>query len=172
MPVPMPSRSLATLITLGIALLSALRVALVWERLPERMASHFGPSGRPDGFMPRDGFFIFYALVIGLVVALFLAMPAVLKWIPRELVNIPHREYWLTDERYPEALELLGRHMAWFAVALTLFGAAVLQLVLRSNLTYQPLDERAMWVLMGGFFAYLIFWLAWLYRSFRPPMVL
>jgi len=165
----MPSRSLAKWISLGIGVASALRIALVWDRLPARMASHFGPSGQPDGFMPRDGFFIFYFGVFGLVIALFMTMPAVLDRIPRELVNIPHREYWLTDERWPDAMERMSGWMAWFGVGLAVLAAAVLQVVLRSNLQQMPLDNGVMLVLIGGFFAFTFYWLFALYRAFRPP---
>jgi uncharacterized membrane protein len=165
----MPSRSLAGMISLGIALISALRVALVWDRLPERMASHYGPSGKPDGFMMRGEFFIFYFIVFGLVVTLFTTMSPVVSRIPRELVNIPHREYWLTDERWPQAIERMARWMAWFGVAMAMLAAAVLHLVLRSNLQQQPLENNAMFVLLGAFFVICGGWLVGFQRAFRPP---
>jgi hypothetical protein len=34
--------------------LTALRYAQVWDRLPERMATHFGANGQPNGWMPRE----------------------------------------------------------------------------------------------------------------------
>lgn len=165
----MPSRSLAAIISCGFGLVSALRVAHVWDRLPERMASHYNASGQPDGFMMRSDFFIFYAGIFGLVILLFMTMPNVLSYIPRELVNIPHREFWLTDERWPQAVDLLGRWMAWFGVGLAVLAAAVLQLVLRSNLAHQPLENTAMWCILCGFFVLCGYWLIGLQRAFRPP---
>ncbi len=165
----MPSRRLASLISLAIGGLSVVRIVQVWDQLPERMASHYGPSGQPNGFMSRDEFFIFYFVVFGLVVLLFSTMPALLTRIPRELVNIPHREYWLTDERWPEALERMGDWMSWFGTAMATLAAAVLHLVLRSNLSRAPLDNTAMLVILGSFFAFTGIWLVRLYRAFRPP---
>lgn len=165
----MSSRSLAGMISLGIGLLSALRVAFVWDRLPERMASHYGVSGQPDGFMMRIDFFVFYFGIFGLVITLFMTMPAVTSHIPRELVNIPHRDYWLTDERWPRAMDLMGGWMAWFGVAMSILAAAVLHLVLRSNLTRQPLDNDAFLIALGAFFVFCGAWLVGLYRAFRPP---
>lgn len=167
----MGGRSLAGLISLIIGGLSALRVVQVWDKLPERMASHYGPSGQPDGFMPRDDFFIFYAGVFGVVVVLFTSMPVVLSRIPRELVNIPHRAYWTTDERWPEAMERMGRWMAWFGTAMAALAAAVLHLVLRANLAWAPLDNTSMIVVLGSFFAFTGIWLVSLHRAFRPPTV-
>jgi len=119
--------------------------------------------------MMRDDFFLVYFGIFGVVITLFMAMPALLSHTPRELVNIPHREYWLTDERWPEAMDRMGRWMAWFGVAMAVLAAAVLQLVLRSNLTHEPLETTPMLVVMGVFFAFLIYWLVALYRAFRPP---
>ena len=31
----------------------------LWQRVPERLAVHFGPSGAPDGWMSRRQFFAF-----------------------------------------------------------------------------------------------------------------
>lgn len=166
----MPSRALAGLISLAIGVLSVLRVALVWDRLPERLASHYGASGQPNGFMMRSDFFIFYGGIFGFVIGLFFAMPTLLSIIPRELVNIPHREYWTTDEQWPEAVERMSRWMAWFGVAMATLAAGVLQLVLRSNLTHEPLENGPMLLLLGGFFVFTGIWLVALYRMFRPPV--
>lgn len=165
----MASRTLAGFISLGIGVLSAARVALVWDRLPERMASHYGASGRPDGFMMRGDFFVFYFGMFGLLILMFSVLPRIVKVLPREIVNIPHREYWLTDERWPEAMDKMAHWMAWFGVAMAAFAAAVLFLVLRSNLQKAPLDNGFMFLALGSFLAFTGYWLSELYRTFRPP---
>lgn len=51
------NRKLLTILTalMWLALpLTALRYAQVWDRLPERMATHFGANGQPNGWMPRE----------------------------------------------------------------------------------------------------------------------
>ncbi len=165
----MPSRSSAAWVCLGIGILSSVRVALVWDQLPARMASHYGASGQPNGFMPRDTFFLFYVGLFSAIITLFLMMPRVLSQLPRELVNIPHRDYWVTDERWPEALKRMGDWMAWFSVALAVLAAATLFLILRSNIWRQPLNNAAMLGILGGFLAFTLYWLVALYRAFRPP---
>lgn len=119
--------------------------------------------------MPRDTFFLFYVGLFSAIITLFLMMPRVLSQLPRELVNIPHRDYWVTDERWPEALKRMGDWMAWFSVALAVLAAATLFLILRSNIWRQPLDNAAMLGILGGFLAFTLYWLVALYRAFRPP---
>jgi uncharacterized membrane protein len=145
------------------------RVAVVWERLPPNMASHFGIGGQPDGFMSRSGFFIFYMIVCGGTVALLASVPIWLRWIPTSLVNLPNREYWLTPERREATLARLGAWMAWFCVAMTAFMLAILEMVLRVNLERTPLPTPAFLIALGTFFAVVIAWIVALYRAFRLP---
>src|ERR1051325_5213568 len=58
-----------------------IRSAAVYSALPTTIASHFAGSGQANGFMPRDGFFAFFALTGGGTVLLLLAIP----WLPRPL---------------------------------------------------------------------------------------
>jgi len=153
----------------GLFAVAVIRVALVWDRLPPFMASHFGASGRPDGWMSRGGFFLFYAVVFGFVIGVMLAVPRMVAVLPVRLVNLPNRDYWLAPERRQVALRRLGDAMAWFAVALGLLGAIVLELVVRSNLERAPLSNVLFLLALGGFFAFTIGWLVWLVRAFRVP---
>ena len=70
--------------------------------LPDRLASHFGASGMPNGWMIKTQFFITYALV--LLPALFIEF-----WLHRKVsktpeakFNLPNKEYWLAPERRTE----------------------------------------------------------------------
>jgi uncharacterized membrane protein len=61
----------------GIVLLMALAAALLYPRLPERMAIHFSAAGEPDGYLARP---LAVALLPGVAVAvllLFKAIPAI-----------------------------------------------------------------------------------------------
>src|SRR5260370_7942444 len=66
--------------------LTGLQYWSVWDRLPDRMATHFAASGQPNGWMSRESWLIFS---IGLTVFLLLAFtwgltrirkPDVLAW--------------------------------------------------------------------------------------------
>ena len=51
--------------------LTALRYAQVWSRLPERMATHFGANGQPNGWMPRETSVYFGVGVVAFVLIVF-----------------------------------------------------------------------------------------------------
>lgn len=167
-PGPSPHR-LPLIAGLVVIALAAARVAAVWDRLPPTMASHFGPSGRADAFMPRDGFFWVFGGLAGGTTLLVLLMPWLLKKLPPSLVNLPHREYWLAPERRAEAIARLGGWLAWLGVALAVFMFVALELTLQANLERRPLANGPFMAALIGFLALTIGMLVGLYRRFRIP---
>src|SRR5580692_11121933 len=70
--------------------------------LPERLASHFGASGLPNGWMTKPQFFIAYALVfLPALFVEFLVGRSVAKK-PADKLRLPNKEYWLAPERRAE----------------------------------------------------------------------
>src|ERR1700719_2139870 len=72
--------------------------------LPDRMASHFGASGMPNGWMTKPQFFITYAVVL---------LPALIVefWAhrrgaktPDAKLRLPNKEYWLPPEPRADTL--------------------------------------------------------------------
>ena len=153
----------------ALVLLAALRVAAVWDAMPEHMASHFGRSGQPDGWQSKTAFFVTFG-AIGLFTLVTLLLPAwFLRFIPAQMINIPYRDYWLTPERRPEAMDRLAGFMDWFSVMLTVVLVATLELVLRANMGQAPLNNTVMLAMLAAFFAFTIVWLIRMWRNFKPP---
>lgn len=63
-------------LTLPFILLTALLYAGSWNQLPERMATHFGASGQPNGWMARQDALIFGLLLTAIVTGSGLAVLA------------------------------------------------------------------------------------------------
>jgi uncharacterized membrane protein len=73
----------------------------LWQhsRLPERVMSHFDGSGRANGWMTRDVFLGWQAGTLVFLAVLFEGIVLLQPRLPREFVNLPHRDYWLAPER-------------------------------------------------------------------------
>lgn len=149
----------------------ALGAAFVWfssDALPPTVASHFGPGGTVDGFMPQS----LYRLIMLLMAA---GAPAFLYWFPKRLfrqpqarINLPNRDHWLAPPRRAASIEFLSVHAGLFALMMTLFLCYVHWLVVLANRVSPPRLSP------DGFFAglavYLIatgLWLLVLFRRFR-----
>lgn len=100
--------------------------------LPERLASHFGASGMPNGWMIKSQFFIVYAVVI---------IPAVVLefWLPRRIaknpntLNLPNKEYWLAPERRALTFGYIEAFCAWYGCAFLSIEVFAMGLAMRAN---------------------------------------
>jgi serine/threonine-protein kinase len=140
-------------------------------RLPERVATHFGAHGAPDGWMPRSAVgtadFIFMAFVLAVVIGSAL----LIRLLPTRMINLPNRDYWFAPERRRQSHARLFGHMLWFSCLMVAFLTAVNQLVFMANLRPgQPrLPGIGFVVLLVCFLAAVIAWVARLYRLFPRP---
>jgi hypothetical protein len=132
--------------------------------LPERVATHFDGAGAANGWMTRSTHLVCMS-VFGLVFPLFLIG---VRFLPAGLVNIPHREYWLADERRGETASYLVRHAVWFACLALGFVIGLHWLIVLSN-QRQPPQLPIAWVLgvVGPFLVGVAAWVICLYRRFR-----
>jgi len=120
-----------------------------WQRLPQRVATHFGPGGEPNDWMGRTsavlvlgGFQIFFPLLL-------VGTVRMLRWIPNGLINIPHREYWLASERRESSLEWLGLPMAGIAGLMAVLMVVLSHLTFRANSGGGKLEEFPFFVCLA-----------------------
>jgi hypothetical protein len=99
------------------------QLALLWPRLPERVASHFDLRGEVDGWMSPRAFVITFALVELGLAGVFLALGEMVRRISVKYINLPHAEHWLAPEREADTRRKLERD-------LVLLGAGTLLLFL------------------------------------------
>ena len=146
-------------------ILTAVSVAL----LPEQVAIHFGGGGRPDSWAAKEfNALIFLVLEIPLFLMFYYASALPLG-VSRKIVNIPHKDYWLSEENFPRFREKLGRHMAEFGVAMFVFLFCISLLTLQANL-HDPvaLNETLFMVVFVAYMSYTLWWLVRLVRGFQP----
>ncbi len=107
--------------------ITAFRFWRAWDRLPLRMATHFGINGRPNGWMPRDSGF---NLALGLT-ALILVVFTVVAYVAHK-THAPDALSW----------SLLG--FFYFVVGFVYAGNSG---VVQYNLTGQPV-EMDFWLVL------------------------
>ena len=156
------------LLLLGMAVAGA-QMAYFYPRLPLRLATHFGPTGYPDGWMPKSGFVPFFAALLLSNALLFLFIALLLPRLDNEVINLPHKEHWLAPERRAETLRAISDQISWFGAGTSALLVSVMQMVFNANLTPTPLLGKEMWLLLGSYFVFVVLWLTSLLRRFRLP---
>ncbi len=166
------NRMLLPLALLLLALV-AMAASLVWasQQLPPQVASHFDARCAADNWMSRESHLMLMALV-GLGMPLFLVgVFYSIRFFPVNLVNLPHRDYWLSAKQHAATCADLLTFGLWFAIFETLFFLGIHILVVQANLAQPARLSSAVWMLFAGFLVLLVGWLIALYRRFRRPPV-
>ena len=106
---------------------------IVYTQSPERMASHFGPGGRPDGWISKEAHFYLMQGMETFLLLLFLFIPELMVRTPVRWVNLPNREFWFAPENRSLLKEKLNVLMPEMGVYLFLFFGGLNLLILRAN---------------------------------------
>lgn len=138
-----------------------------YAKLPERMATHFNGSGRPDGWSNRDSFYLtFYAILLGLNLMLYV-MSRFMHRIPPSMVNMPNKQYWFaTEERKKVAMDKTRDLLFIVLLMMNVYFAILFEAIARTNTSGQTISPFLLFVptivVMPIIIAYLIF-------GFRKP---
>ena len=115
----------------------ALDVAHYLPLVPDPMASHFGLSGRPNGWSSHFRVIVGLSVLVLLFAAIF-AATFFFSRVPDRLINLPHKTYWLAPERREATLLYLSAWLRWFLLLTLAFVTLVVGLTFRANLSTPP----------------------------------
>jgi len=125
-----------------------LDVARYLPLVPHPMASHFGLSGRPNGWSSHFRM-IAGLTVLVLVFAAIFAATFFFSRVPDRLISLPNKTYWLAPERREATLLYVSAWQRWFLVLTVAFITLPVGLTLRVNLRTPPqLSVAALGVLV------------------------
>jgi uncharacterized membrane protein len=138
--------------------------------LPDRLASHFGASGMPNGWMTKQQFFITYAVMV--LPALFVEF-----WVSRGIAKkpdakfrLPNKEYWLAPGRRAETFAYFDSFFAWYGCALLFVEAFAMGLAMRANFDARPqLPTGPMVSVIAGFILFNVAAVIAMMRRFSAP---
>lgn len=123
------------LILLALAVLVfGAQAAYFYPILPGRLASHFGPEGRPDGWMEKGPFFVSMALTMAFLWASLSGMALFLERMPRDSFNLPRKDYWLAPEQAAATYAYLRGYLFRLCAAVLGLFLALAQFVFQANL--------------------------------------
>jgi uncharacterized membrane protein len=145
-------RSLIALLSSGAA--GVLLVSYHWQRLPEKVASHFNGSGAVDGWMSRDSNFLLSAgLVVG-ITATFYLLGVMMRRLQPRWINLPNKDYWFAADREEETRLHLATWAWIFGALLNLFLLFIFHQVFLANMSEPVAMDNT--VMFAGLVVYLV----------------
>src|SRR6202162_961878 len=123
--------------------------------LPDRLASHFGASGIPNGWMTKSPFFVTFAVILLPALAVeFLLSFGISKKSDAKL-RLPNKEYWLAPERRAETFAYFDSFFAWYGCAFLFVEVFAMGLAMRANFDAPPqLPTAPIVSVIAGFVLY------------------
>ena len=137
---------------------------LVWAvlQLPDKVATHFGPSGAADGWGTRAGYVAFDVI---LSAALILGLPMLVTLILAGSgvgLNIPHKEFWLRGENRPLLRRRLTGDMLFIGGATGLLLSWIDIEVVRANTLATPAMGASSWIAILLFVVVVVGYTVWM----------
>ena len=159
-------RNPSRIIFIFVLILCLVQAAYYYPLLPERVASHFGASGRPDAWSGKESFIRIYLIAVAVIAALFSSIGLLLKKTPDSLINLPNKDYWLSPERRQETIDALSRQFLWAGSATLLLLLDIFHQSFRVHLgkaetLEHPLESVVVYVVFN------LFWTVALIRKFK-----
>ena len=135
--------------------------------LPNVIASHFDQHGFANGWQGKRNFFEFFAGMTALSAFLVFAIPAIVAIMPRQLINLPNKEYWLAPEQWASSKRFLSAWFAWFGCAVYFVVIAAFDYAIQTNLHPPNTPNPArLWYVLAFFVAFALIWTIRLFARF------
>ena len=135
--------------------------------LPNVVASHFDRHGIANGWETKQSFFQVLAVLTVVSALLVFGIPTIIGVLPRPLINLPNKEYWLGPEQRAASIGFLRAWFAWFGCAVYFVVVAAFDYALQTNLhsPYGPSPAR-LWYVLVFFAAFAVVWTIRLFGRF------
>ena len=162
----MSLKKLSLIIFLVLCVVYVLQGIYYYPQLPEKFASHFGPSGQPDAWSTKSSFIMIYFFVGGIIAIIFLIISFGMSKIPVSKFNLLNKDYWLSKERKQETFDFMFHYILWLASATLLLLLSIfyksfqVKIGKASALTHTILIH-------GLFIGFTIIWCIGFYIKFR-----
>jgi hypothetical protein len=119
----MPNTRLPNSILFMLVVLSAVQSAYYTPRIPEILGSHFAKGGAVNAWQTKTAFFSTELAIIVLATVVSFGIPRIIAGMPVSVINLPHKEFWLSPERRDDTLSYIRVWSAWIGCALLPFFA-------------------------------------------------
>ena len=155
------------LILLGLTVLSFLQVWYFYPQLPETIAHHYNFTGQPDAWGSKDMFIRVHLGTVLFLTAIFIAIDRLITRVPDDLINLPHKEYWLAPERRRKTLQRLSDMSLWMGNITLIFMLLLFQYKYTRDLLERAHELKFIWMGLLIYFVTLSVWIWHSYRTFK-----
>ncbi len=136
------------------------------------IAIHFNASGEADNFASPYALSVFLVLLGLFFCALGLFVPVMIDKAPKSSINIPNKEFWLSEENYPTFQRKFSSYWAEYNAILQLFLITICVLTIYANTLESPrLPMIPFAIALVSYLAYTGIWALRFIKVMKVPSV-
>jgi len=129
------------------------------DKIPTRVATHFGSNGQANGWMSHSNYLLFLSLTPFVLMLLFKGIAWMTRHLPARYINIPRREYWLAPERRATTVDYICAWLTVLQCLLLLFFAMSDYFIILANRVDPPrISTNTVLLQAVGFLIALLAW--------------
>jgi uncharacterized membrane protein len=143
-------------------------VILSTPLLPEQAATSFDLHGLPDQWMSRHSYLFAFAGIGSVALLVMIAIGFLSHILPKWIISIPNRDYWLAPKHRAGTTRYLVRMMLWFDCLFVVFITGVHFSIIQANKQDPVQLPKATFLGLLGFFIIGVGYWSWtINRHFR-----
>lgn len=151
----------------SILIVSLILIYFYSLNLPERVFIHFNTYGEAEGFAWRNTFLIFSQILVIFIGALFYSISKLIYKVDPKWLNLPNKDYWLTEERKQSTLNKVRDYNYIFGIVNLLLFDLLFYAIYKANLLAQPKLGAISYISIIGYILISTFILIKFYRDFQ-----
>jgi hypothetical protein len=149
----------------ALTVVSIVHAFYYYPRLPDVVASHFSISGQPDAWSSKGFFIGIYIIAVVMNALIFLGITFGINKIPDSMLNLPHKVYWLSEERRQGTFDFFNQYFLWLGIATCLLLLDIFHQTFNVHLGNASSLQHP-WMSLGLYLLFSIGWCVGLFFKF------
>jgi len=130
-------------------ILEVVQVIYAYPRLPQKVAIHFSALGVADSYSSKLTASFWQLMIIFSLSIIFYLLSKFIYKIPKNLINLPYKNYWLSSEKKTETYKIISNSLVQICAFTNLLLIAVFQLAVNANISGSlKLSINPLWLMV------------------------
>ena len=118
---------------MSLYIIAVVQSVYYYKLLPENVAVHYGGSGVANSWGNRQFLVTFNLATITVMLALFVTISLLIKHIPDDMINLPDKKYWLSNENREKTLFSIQNILLEMGSATIILLLAIFEIIYVTN---------------------------------------
>lgn len=107
---------------------------IYYSKMPDNVAVHFNTGGEVNLWLPKNIYLVLSYLIMIVINLIFVRVSYYLRTISPHLINIPQKDYWLSQKNKDQLINILSGYTYFIGLITNLFMIYLFHQIYRFNI--------------------------------------